>query len=226
VTCIVSPKELHLLTKWFNFMVNKEMAESQDAESRILHAAREVFLAKGMHGARTQEIADKAGINKAMLHYYYRTKQQLFEAVFRSAFMEMAPRLHTVLNGDGSVSEKIDAFCSMYIAFIIQQPYLPAFIVNELNRDPGFLEKVQAMHLPNIGPFLGQLDKEMVAGRIKVMDPRQLFINMMALCIFPFIGAPLLKLFARMDDSAFDELLKQRQTGVATFILDAINIES
>lgn len=195
-----------------------------DTGNRILAAAKDVFLEKGMHGARTQEIADKAGINKALLHYYFRTKQQLFEAVFRSAFMEMAPRLNSVLNGTGDLFEKIEKVCDMYIGFLQKQPYLPGFVLSELNRNHSFLAEIRDMHTPDLEPFMQQVEAEISAGRIRQIDPKQLFINTIALNIFPFVGAPLLKMFTQTDDDGFAELIRQRQSGVAQFIINAIRI--
>ncbi|MBP8792594.1 MAG: helix-turn-helix transcriptional regulator, partial [Lutibacter sp.] len=91
-------------------------------ESTILNAAKSIFQRKGMDGARMQEIADEAGINKALLHYYYRSKQLLFEAVFKSAFSMLAPQLNKVLNSDDSLNDKIKGFTKNYISFTIKHP--------------------------------------------------------------------------------------------------------
>ena len=105
-----------------------------NTEEKILQAANNVFQTKGMAGARMQEIADKAGINKAMLHYYYRSKQRLFEAVFNNTFSLLAPQLNNILNDDSSIEVKVRNFTSNYIGFVIKHPYLPNFIIQELNR--------------------------------------------------------------------------------------------
>lgn len=140
-----------MLTKWLNHKVN--MAEkkfNQDTEKKILEAAKEVFQQKGMDGARMQEIANAAGINKAMLHYYFRSKQLLFEAVFKNAFSLLSPQLNKVLNDDSSIEEKVKSFTHNYISFMKKHPYLPNFIIQESNRNPAFLrwsKTVKAFHL-------------------------------------------------------------------------------
>ena len=101
----------------------------ENAEIEILNAAKEIFQQKGMDGARMQEIADKAKINKALLHYYYRSKQLLFEAVFSNAFALLAPQLNKVLNDDSDLFEKIRQFTDSYITFVINHPYLPNFVI-------------------------------------------------------------------------------------------------
>ncbi len=114
-----------------------------NTEYHILEAAKKVFQSKGMDGARMQEIADEAKINKAMLHYYYRSKQLLFEAVFINAFELLAPQLNAILNDDSSIEKKVRNFTSNYISFIIKHPYLPSFIIQELNRNPEFILKLK-----------------------------------------------------------------------------------
>jgi AcrR family transcriptional regulator len=111
-----------------------------------LDAAKTVFQAKGMNGARMQEIADEAGINKAMLHYYYRSKENLFEAVFNSAFSLLAPQLSAILNDDSSIEDKIKNFTFNYITFMLKHPYLPNFIIQEVNRKEDFILKLKENH--------------------------------------------------------------------------------
>ena len=93
------------------------MTKTKDTttEATILNAAKSIFQRKGMDGARMQEIANEAGINKALLHYYYRSKQLLFEAVFKNAFKLLAPQLKKVLNSDDSLNDKIKNFTKNYI---------------------------------------------------------------------------------------------------------------
>lgn len=116
---------IHLLTTWLNRIVEVKKTKDEDTQEQILEAAKHIFQSKGMDGARMQEIADKAGINKAMLHYYYRSKQLLLEAVFKNAFALLAPQLNAILNDDSSIEEKVKNFTSDYITFIVKHPYLP-----------------------------------------------------------------------------------------------------
>ncbi len=194
-------------------------------ESTILDAAKRIFQHKGMVGARMQEIADEAGINKALLHYYYRSKQLLFEAVFKKAFSLLAPQLNEVMNSDSSICEKIKNFSSNYISFVIKHPYLPNFIIQELNRSPEFIQKLLAeKHFPNIEKFRKQVNDKVAEGIIRPIKAEQLFINIMALNIFPFIGAPLLKDFINVDNTTYKKLMEDRKTEVADFIINAIKL--
>jgi len=194
-------------------------------EENILEAAKTVFQRKGMTGARMQEIADEAGINKALLHYYYRSKQMLFEAVFFQAFSLIAPKLGAILNSEIGLFDKIRHYTLGYISFAIAHPYLPKFIIQELNQNPDFAQKlIHHNNFPNIDIFKNQIETAIKNGKIRAIEPDQLFINIMALTVFPFIGAPLLKGFAKIEDDAYDVLLNERKTQVADFIINAIKI--
>ena len=201
------------------------MSKSKDSntEEQILDAAKNVFQAKGMVGARMQEIADIAGINKAMLHYYYKSKQLLFEAVFRNAFSLLAPELNKILNDDSSIEDKVKSFTSNYISFIIKHPYLPNFIIQELNRNPDFILKIQENStLLNIDKFKQKVALEVSQGILKPIKGDQLFINILALNIFPFVAKPLIKAFTKEDDKGFKDLMEQRKTDVSEFIINSI----
>ena len=197
--------------------------KDKTTENQILDAAEAVFQSKGMDGARMQEIADKAGINKAMLHYYYRSKQQLFEAVFKKAFSLLAPQLDRIINDDSSIEEKIRNFTFNYISFVSNHPSLPNFIIQELNRNPGFAERLrQTEGFPNINKFKRQLNEEIEKGTIISIKAEQLLINILALNVFPFIAKPLLKTFINIDDAFYKQLIEHRKTEVADFIINSI----
>ena len=202
-------------------MKNKD----ENTETIILNAAKNVFQEKGMDGARMQEIANNAGINKSMLHYYYRSKQLLFEAVFKNAFALLAPELNKVLNDDSSIENKIRSFTSNYISFIIKHPYLPNFIIHELNRNPEFILKLKENKgFPNILKFNKQVEDEIQKGILKPIKGEQLFINILALNIFPFIATPLIKAFANIDNKEFKKLMNDRKTEVSDFIINSIKV--
>lgn len=197
--------------------------KDNNTEEKILEAAQKIFQAKGMDGARMQEIADKSSINKAMLHYYYRSKQLLFEAVFKKAFALLAPQLNAILNDDSSLEDKIKNFTHNYISFIIKHPYLPNFIIQELNRNPNFIEKIKNnTAFPNIEKFKLQVQNEVKNGTIISISAEQLFINILSLNIFPFVASPLIKAFVNVNDKTYKTLLEDRKKEVSEFIINAI----
>lgn len=211
------------LVKLFGKMTENK---KDNTEEKILNAAHEVFIKKGMDGTRMQEIADTAGINKALLHYYFRTKQKLFEAIFKTAFKKIFPKIEEMVRADIPIEDKLGTFIDKYIDILLKNPYLPSFILKEINRDPEFI----ANTIKNLGvnpDIVFQLfEKEMKAGNIRKMDPRELMVNMLALSIFPFAARPLMKaVFFKNDKKAYNEFLKNRKTTVKEFILNSILIK-
>lgn len=200
-------------------------AKDKNTESKILSAAEKIFQSKGMDGARMQEIADKAGINKAMLHYYYRSKKLLFEAVFNKAFSLLAPQLNAILNDNSSIEEKVKNFTFNYISFISKHPYLPNFIIQELNRNSEFVKNMsQNNAFPNLDKFKKQVDIEIKNKIIKPIKAEQLFIHILSLNIFPFVATPLIKAFINVDSKAYKQLLQDRKNEVSTFIINSIKV--
>ncbi|MCK5638868.1 MAG: TetR/AcrR family transcriptional regulator [Flavobacteriaceae bacterium] len=196
------------------------------AEEKILTAAKRVFENKGMVGARMQEIADEAKINKSLLHYYYRSKQLLFEAVFKTAFSKLAPQINTILNSDQSICDKIKNFSNNYTTFMIKHPYLPNFILQELNRNPDFVkELISSKTFPSMKNFQNQIRDAVNEGKIRPIKAEQLFINILALNIFPFVGAPLIKGFINTTDKEYITVLEQRKTEVSDFIIQSIKLK-
>ena len=194
-------------------------------EQNILKAAISVFHRKGMAGARMQEIADEANINKAMLHYYYRNKQQLFEAVFMQAFGQLAPQLNLIFASDDDVFEKIRKFTSSYIDFILDNRYLPSFIVQELNNNPEFVMRfISHTDKPDPKPFLKQIQSEIAAGRITNINPKQLLLNLLSLSVFPFVAESMVKVVMEVSNTEFVQLMEERKTLISEQIINSIKI--
>ena len=167
--------------------------KKDNTEEKILAAAQIVFVKKGMDGARMQEIANEASINKALLHYYFRTKEKLFEAIFRTVFSQILPDIKTFIVADKSIEVKLELFIDKYICLLQKNPYLPTFILREINRDPGILVSIFRELGFNPKALFSMFEKEMDAGKIRKMDPRDLMINILGLSIFPFAARPLLQ---------------------------------
>lgn len=201
-------------------------AKKDNTEEKILSAAQLIFIQKGMDGSRMQEIADEAGINKALLHYYFRNKQKLFEAIFDKAFKQSFPDIKNLLFSEKPIEEKLKVFIEKYIDLLMKNPFLPGFILKEVNRDPEFLASVIKKKGINPGELLQMLEQEMNAGRIRQMDPRELMINILALSIFPFAARPLMQImFFSNDKKAYKEFLVNRKKTVSEFILNTILVK-
>lgn len=197
--------------------------KKDNTEEKILIAAQSVFTRKGMDGSRMQEIADEAAINKALLHYYFRTKQKLFDAIFNKVFRQISPNLNTIIQSELSIEEKLEIFIENYIDLLLKNPFLPSFILREINRDPEFLASVIKSTGVNPKEIFSMLEKEMEAGKIKNMDPKEMLINILALCIFPVAARPLMQImFFDNTKKSYDDFLLQRKKTVTQFIFDSV----
>jgi TetR/AcrR family transcriptional regulator len=208
------------LTIWLNYMVNKK---NDDTQERILAASKKIFLTKGMSGARMQDIADEAGINKALLHYYFRNKEQLFETIFKEASAQFFPKIASIIESNLPLFEKIEVFCKEYIDMIIQNPYMPLFVLTEINKDPKRLKyRIWKEKESPFEKFAAHVEKEIKAKRIKPVSPGHLFINMLSMCIFPFLSKPMWMLASGMDEAQSKLFIEQRKTEIPKFIIDSI----
>jgi len=194
------------------------------AEERILDAAKKVFLEKGMAGARMQDIANEAGINKALLHYYYRDKEKLFELVFMSESQKFFPKINRIFESDETLEKKFHEFVKEYVNELRLNPYLPWFVLNEINRDPdGFLLKIMTgENRPRPMKFLQQIEKEIKLGNIRKVDPRHILLNLLSMTLFPFIAQPMVSRILGMGNKEFEQLMEERKKTVPAVMMDSI----
>ncbi len=217
----VCGQALPSLTIWLNYMA--KVQQDTTTEEKILGAARKVFISKGMAGARMQDIADEAGINKALLHYYFRSKEKLFETIFKELSLQFLPRINSLFESDLSLFQKIEIFCGEYISKMLENPFIPLFIVNEINKQPDvFLKKMWAGKKPMVGKLIQQIDEEVKKGNIKKIHPAQLLLNMVSMCIFPFIGKPLCQMVMGINETGYRQLMEERKQLVPQFIIESI----
>jgi TetR/AcrR family transcriptional regulator len=200
--------------------------KKDNTEDKILEAAQTIFTHKGMDGARMQEIANEAGINKALLHYYFRTKQKLFEAIFNKVFKQIFPNLQAFIDSELPIDEKLGTFIDKYISLLLRNPFLPSFILKEIHRDPEFLASVIKSTGVNPNAVFSMFEKEMKAGKIRKMNPKDLLINILALSVFPVAAKPLMQImFFENDKKAYNDFLAKRNETVKVFILNSILVE-
>lgn len=201
--------------------VKKKKDES--TQEKILQAAKKVFIKKGMTGARMQDIADEAGMNKALLHYYFRNKDQLFEMIFKEAAGKLFPKINFIFESDEPLFVKIEKFASEYIDVMVENPYLPMFVLSEIHHDPQyFLERIWGGNRPRPARFLEQIAAEVKKGTIRDISPLQLLMNMISLTVFPFVAKPMFQLNVGLDEWQFQSLMEQRKKEIPKFIIDSI----
>jgi AcrR family transcriptional regulator len=197
--------------------------QKRSTEELILEAAQAVFLEKGLAGARMQEIADRAGINKALLHYYFRSKEKLSALIIERAIGVILPRVMAVLDTDLELFDKIRLVVDTYLTFVSRNSFLPLFIVNEVNRNPQFFFRtVVEKKRTHLDKFRRQVEEAVAQGRIHPISPAQLFMNVMSLVIFPFLGKPIIQVGLGLSDEDFKREMEHRRTEVAEFVIRAI----
>lgn len=201
----------------------KEKSDQASTELKIFEAAREVFQSKGLEGARMQEIADKAEINKSMLHYYYRSKEKLFEKVYQLSIVKLIPEIASLLNQDLPLEEKLRSFCEKYLDIIKANPDIPLFVVHEMNKNPTRLKTFIFNEISKkVQPFLQQIKEEREKGNTVNLPPEQILANVMSMMIFPFIARPVMQIIFDMDGNAFDQFLEDRRRLLPNYIVEMV----
>jgi TetR/AcrR family transcriptional regulator len=203
------------------------MPKDVSTEEKILAAAKQVFLRDGYHGARMEAIAKEADVNKALLHYYFRSKDKLFEQIFQQLKGGLLPRMSEIFKSDLPLFDKIRLFVSDYIDLLLENPYVPLFLVNEINKNPekfmqtsGVFEKVQSF----IPYFIVQLQDEIEKGTIRPIHPMHLLMNTMSMCAFPFLAKPMLQRVIGMNDAQYISMMQERKQIVADFVINSLKL--
>lgn len=207
--------------------------ESQDlaTEQRILDAAHVIFVRHGTAGARMQEIADEAGVNKALLHYYFRSKERLAEAVFERNARRLFPPVFGILAGDAPLEEKVEQVIDHYLTMLSAAPYLPAFVLSEMNYHPERFRKLVASATGRAPEGLAravlsrlgqQIDDEVDSGRIRPISPEQFMVNLLSLCIFPFAACPFLQVAFEWDGAEFEAFIAERRRVLPALFLNSL----
>jgi TetR/AcrR family transcriptional regulator len=199
--------------------------KDKSTEERIFEAATEVFLEKGMEAATVQDIADRAGINKSLLNYYYRSKDRLFDAVFEMVSLKMMEKFSPLLDEQLSIEEKLNFFFNEHISFLQKNPRLPLFLMIEMNRDPHRLEK-----------FLSSLNVERLLTVINTRDPGKIRKNKMnresviqlltiivSISVFPFAAKGAIEAILKKIGMNFNDYIEVRKKFAAEFVLSAIS---
>lgn len=200
--------------------------KDKNTEEVILQAARKAFTQKGLSGARMQDIADEAGINKALVHYYFETKEKLFSLVFEEEFGKFFANLATVISADIPLFEKIEQIVSLDIERMSQFPDMPLFVINEISRNPEMLTErfKNTRFKETLENFQQQVEREVKNHTIIHISAAQLLINIQSLCIFPFVARPMVKKVMQLNEKQYLEMIRVRKKEVATFIIRAIKV--
>jgi len=198
---------------------NKE----KKTELLILEAAREVFIKKGFEGARMQEIADTAGINKALLHYYFRSKDKLFDAVFQEVASNLFPAMRQIIEAEIGLIEKITFFIHVYLKTLSENPFIPAFVIYTLNTSPERFTKVLLKSGINPTSLQQQINKEVELNQIRPIKVEHLMINIISMCVFPYVAKPIIESLFKMDRIQYQNYMEARKTEIVEFVIKSIS---
>ncbi len=203
------------------------MEKDISTEQKIKEAAKRVFQKKGLGLARTRDIAEEAGINQALLNYYFRSKEKLFDIVMEESVREMFSFITHIINDrETTLSEKIDAAVERYIEGLLKNPNLPLFVFSELQANPkNLLKKMGASENIISNSYLYQQLQEQVAKKRLNVDPMHFLINLVSLSIFPIMGKPFLTNVHKMNEEDYSAFIKERKTLVPKWLKSMLELE-
>jgi TetR/AcrR family transcriptional regulator len=193
------------------------MSLVNESEQKILDAAKKIFEASGYNGARMQQIADEAGISKASLHYYFRSKENLFERIFSETMEEFMKVLSTWEDDTEDWEMKLKSFLVEFFKFLRTNSLL--FILREINRNPDLL--ANRPKKKKMG-FMAYFERLQEKGILKNTDLHLVYIFMHSLCSYPLLNQIIFKRTLKMDDAAFDAFLDDYPKHVAEFLILSI----
>jgi AcrR family transcriptional regulator len=197
----------------------KRPAIEATTEEKIKEAARKLFTQNGFAATRTRDIAEEAGINLALLNYYFRSKQKLFDLVMMENFRQFLKGITVHFTDDKlTMNEMVEKIVAAYVDFLTEFPDLPLFILNEIRGNPS---KIAAKINEEVGPMRSEFFKQLQAANKEgrtALDPFHFIANLVGLTVFPFVGKPLLQRVTGVDDAKFHAMMQERKKLVPIWI--------
>ncbi|WHF52837.1 TetR family transcriptional regulator [Chryseobacterium gotjawalense] len=195
-------------------------SDELSSEDKILLAASKIFTEKGFSGTRTRDIAEEAGINVALLNYYFRTKEKLFEQVMKVKIVLLFGKIIPIItNEKTSLDEKLDLASAKYFEILSENPNLPIFVLSEIQK--------KTSDVKSILPFDKVLKNSFIIRQIQErkpeIDPFHFLLNFLSMTVFPFLGKPILQSFDLMDDAEFQKFVEERKTLVPMWMKMMLN---
>jgi TetR/AcrR family transcriptional regulator len=194
-----------------------------DTERKIMKAAGKVFMLKGKDGASMQDIADEAGINRTLVHYYFRNKDKLFDAIFDDLLGKVVPVVAATFMQDIPMMNKFEFFVETYTDMLKEMPFLPFFFFQEISLNPDRL--VGLIQEGGVDPSvtIPEMLTKLKEWGIHDMDPRHLIANLIGMVIFPFVARPIFQRIGFNNDTeAYDRFLEERKEVIPKFIERAL----
>ena len=199
-------------------------------ESLILKVAEDLFMDKGFNGVSTTEIAQKVGCNQALIHYYYRTKANLFQKVFENKLRYLVSQFDITDDNDEDFEERLSNRISKHYEILKQNPKLPIFILNEINNNSEtihWLKEAFKNNIPNfIVKFQKELDEEVKSNRIREVNAMDIILNIISLNVFMFISLPIVEYVFNSQNESIDQFVENRKKEIIQTILNSIRLNN
>lgn len=187
-----------------------------DTKERILAAAEAEFLVRGYDGSRMQAIADRAQINKAMLHYHFGSKDDLFAQVFREKAKLIFPRVEASLRQERDFIEFVRVFVDLYVTHLIENPFLPTYLLHISTNHPELLSQVK-LDMPK--KFVAAFSAAAKAKTIRAHDPQQFVVSLLGMCVIPFVAKNLIMGVFGLDSEEYRSFLLARADEIKRYVM-------
>lgn len=200
------------------------MAQDLTAEEKIKEAAKTLFTKHGFAATKTRDIAEEAGINLALLNYYYRSKELLFNKIMMEVMSVFMQSIFSIFQDEHTTLEqKLELIASKYIDKIKSNPDIPNFLLNELRSRPEeFLQKIiQGKRLQGFYIYT-QLVEQIGEERVKELNPIHIMMNLMSLTLFPFVGKPMIRMVTGIDNTEFNKMMEERKKLIPMWIMQML----
>lgn len=182
--------------------------KKDQTQELIKETTKKLFFVQGRFDVTTQEIADEAGVNRTLINYYFRSRDNLIQIVSYEAHKVEKEKSEIIMNSDLPFKEKIAKFVESSLQTSLQYPYLETYIVSQLNK--GICAK-KDIEEDDVKKLYKDIEQEMSLGKIEQMEPCQFIFNMISLLVFPSAMRPLFMENMMIDDKEFDRLISDRK---------------
>lgn len=199
----------------------ENIEKNPSTEEKIKEAARRVFTRKGYAATRTRDIAEESGFNLALINYYFRSKERLFDMIMLEHIQTFVHSISEILNNrNTTLQEKLHVLIDHYIDMLISNPNLPLFVLNEINADPQkLMDRVCIDKIAGEKPYIAEQWNEMTAaGKGPPFNPIHMLINVASLTIFPFLGSPVIRNRTGMSIDDYNKLMEERKKLIPVWI--------
>lgn len=194
--------------------------KKQSTRDKLIDAATELFLKKGVDRVGVREIAAKADINLSLMNYYFKTKEKLFETIVENLVKDRALTLRSILESDIPIREKIRSYTHAYIDTLIDNPLLVPFLMSVLHRNPERITSLGVSQtLYNPPAFCDYIREQAAKGVIRDVDPKQFYISMVSLIAFPFAIKEFIMASNHFKKAEFVQFVRDRKELVTEMLL-------